>query len=163
MAFREWQVHVTCRQGMLTPSWHLILHVPLIKFMFAPLLFFFIFTFGLWIKRCLISPHVINNIIKKYLRSPFLIFAHQNCFHFVISHACFYNLTILNILGVIEQLVMSIRHIILYNYRSFKHVYWLILTQIYQINKEIFFYHFICEHRLLMVNKEKYEYSGQFY
>lgn len=122
------QVHVTCRQGMLTPSWHLILHVPLIKFMFAPLLFFLLFTFGLWIKLCSISPHVKNNIIKKYLRSPFLIFAHKNCFHFVKSHACFYNITILNILWVIEQFVMSKRHITLYNYRSFKHVYWLILT-----------------------------------
>lgn len=122
------QVHVTCRQRMLTLSWHLILHVPLINFMFAPLLFFFIFTFGLWIKLCSISPHVKNNIIKKYLRSPFLIFAHKNCFHFVKSHACFYNITILNILWVIEQFVMSKRHITLYNYRSFKHVYWLILT-----------------------------------
>lgn len=89
---------------------------------------FLIFTFGLWIKLCSISPHVKNNIIKKYLRSPFLIFAHKNCFHFVKSHACFYNITILNILWVIEQFVMSKRHITLYNYRSFKHVYWLILT-----------------------------------
>lgn len=41
---------------------------------FSPV--FLIFTFGLWIKHCSISSHVINNILQKYLRSPFLIFAH---------------------------------------------------------------------------------------